>query len=156
MTPDRDYELEEVLETYRRDGSMIREKSRVLVEEWLDKLYPRMIDPDISTSALLEVGKVLIELGDLKPKKDMGPAQVGPNFSISINIPQANGAEPIVITGEALPVESADPEESSETPYCDDLDALPAPEMNWNLPFDINKELITGVAPTEADKPRTP
>lgn len=105
LNKDSDYELSEVLEQFRQDGSLIKGKARVLAEVFLDKLYPRMIDPDISTNTLLDVGKVLIELGDLKPKAQAVTGNVGPNFSISINIPQPDGAPPIVITGHAVDVD---------------------------------------------------
>ena len=134
---DSDYQLDEVLQAYRLDGSMIRGKSRALVEVWLDKLYPRMVDPNISTSGLLEVGKVLIELGDLKPKRDALPANVGPNFSISINIPQANGGEPIVITGHAVDVEEGEYLEDSsglgDAPSFNSFDSFPSLESNSDL-----------------------
>ena len=152
---DRDYELEQVMDVYRRDGSMIREKSRVLVEEWLDRLYPRMVDQDIPTSALLEIGKVLIDLGDLKPKKDIGPVQQGPGFSITINIPQPDGNPPITIEGTAIE-RSEDGYTSPVTSDGDDMDeeddaiaALPERTTHFTAPgFDLDDDLV-GVMQSE-------
>lgn len=107
---DTDYDMDEVLATYRLDGSMLRSKSRVLLEDWIERIYPRLQDQTTPTSTLLDIGKVLIELGDMKPKTNAQPVATGPGFSITINIPQSNGAEPIVIEGVASPVDSAEDE----------------------------------------------
>ena len=144
LTTDSDYELEKVLQSYRIDGSMIRGKSRALVEVWLDRLYPRMVDPNISTSGLLEVGKVLIELGDLKPKRDLLPTQTGPNFSISINIPQANGAAPIVITGHATDVEDADYSEEDSLKDPDSLNTARPSALDYLPSLESNSDLTAG------------
>lgn len=157
-TQNSDYNLEDVLEAKRRDGSLIREKARVLTEDWLDKVYPRMCDPDISTTALMDIGKTLMELGDLKPKKDITPAQTGPGFSITINIPtsQPNGHDPIVIEGVALPVEPDYAAPYSSEPD-DTEDLLPALDgagpVNFNtLDFQFNHDLSSGVTDYEGDE----
>lgn len=100
---DRDYDLREVLDTFRRDGSMIQGKARVLLEEWLEKLYPRMCDPEVSTGTLLDIGKLLMELGDMKPKANAPQVSAGSGFSVVINIPQPDGRPPIVIEGTSTP-----------------------------------------------------
>lgn len=105
--PDRDYNLEEVLAAFRRDGSLIREKARVLTEEGLEYLYRRMVDEDLSTSAFLDVLKYLAEIGDLKPKTSQQLTAPGPGFSITINIP-GQTTPPITIEGEATPVENSE------------------------------------------------
>ena len=75
----------------------------MLVDVWLDKVYGRIMDGDTKTTDLLDAGKALIELGDLKPKQT--PTQTGTGFSITINLPggetatlsqagQADGLEP--------------------------------------------------------------
>lgn len=94
---DRDYKLAEVLETYRKDGSLIREKARVLLEDWFDRIYPRLADPDTPTSTLIDISKILVEVGDMKPKATSTAPQ-GPGFSITINIPQPDGRPPITVT----------------------------------------------------------
>lgn len=138
---DRDYEIQQVLDVYRRDGSMIREKAKVLVEEWLDKVYPRMMDPELPTSALMEIGKTLIELGDLKPKKDLATQNTGPGFSITINIPQSDGKPPITIEGTAQPSYTSDEDDTDET-----QEILPAPPVNFNTPaMDFNMDLMGGM-----------
>jgi len=137
---DRDYKLQEILETYRRDGSLIREKSRVLVETWLDQIYPRLIDPDMPTSGLLDIGKVLIELGDLKPKNSVAQQTSGPGFSITINVPSHTGAPITVIDGTATVAE-----ENNKPPELEDLDELSAmPEhIGIKVPdFDLNDDLM--------------
>lgn len=134
---DRDYKLQEVLETYRRDGSLIREKSRVLVETWLDQIYPRLVDPDMPTSGLIEIGKTLIELGDLKPKNAVQANTSGPGFSIVIQLPHA-GAPITVIDSTAVAVKN--PEEQLEA--SDELSAMPE-HIGIKVPdFDLNDDLM--------------
>lgn len=128
---DRDYDLREVLDTFRRDGSMIQGKARVLLEEWLEKLYPRMCDPEVSTGTLLDIGKLLMELGDMKPKNNV-QAQQGPAFSISISIPQSGGKPPITIEGT-----------STDSAYSSEFDALGEPPARaLDIPVD---RLVEGI-----------
>ena len=135
---DRDYQLTQVLETYRRDGSMIREKSRVLVETWLDQIYPRLMDPDIPTSGLIEIGKTLIELGDLKPKNAVQAYTGGPGFSITINIPSHTGTPITVIDSTAVEVENS--EEQLEA--SDELCGMPE-HIGFKVPdFELNDDLM--------------
>ncbi len=141
---DTDYDLEEVLEAKRLDGSLIRDKSRALIEVGLDKVYPRLVDPDIPTSALMEIMKYLAEIGDMKPKKEAVQAATGPGFSITINIPQAGGAPPITIEGTATPVstEFDDEDDEDEEEPTLALTGEP-PEVNFNtLDFQFNTDLM--------------
>ncbi len=131
--PDSDYNMDEVLNTYRLDGSMLRSKSRVLLEDWIERIYPRMQDDTTPTSTLLDIGKTLIELGDMKPKTNSQPVQQGPGFSITINIPQAEGKPPITIEGTALPVESVEEQEVEaflEDAAEETLNAIPVPDFD--------------------------
>lgn len=131
--PDSDYNMDEVLGTYRLDGSMLRSKSRVLLEDWIERIYPRMQDDTTPTSTLLDIGKTLIELGDMKPKTNAQPVQQGPGFSITINIPQAEGKPPITIEGTALPVESVEEQEVEaflEDAAEETLSAIPVPDFD--------------------------
>jgi len=128
---DRDYDLREVLDTFRRDGSMIQGKARVLLEEWLEKLYPRMCDPEVSTGTLLDIGKLLMELGDMKPKAAAQPTP-GAGFSITISIPQADGKAPITIEGTAQPADSSEFDALGEPPTMAPLQ-LPVIELNREL-----------------------
>ena len=105
---DRDYNPADVLDTYRIDGSMIRTKSRVLVEDLLDKFYMRMQDSTLANGTLIEIAKILIELGDLKPKANAPTGPTAPAMSITINIPNQNGGEPINITASSQPVTPSD------------------------------------------------
>lgn len=145
--PISDYDLNQVLEQKRRDGSLIRDKARMMSEAWLDRVYPRMVDPDIPTSALMEIGKTLIELGDLKPKKDIGPVQSGPGFSITINIPQPGNNPPITLTGTTLDITPDAPVSSEPDDTEDLLPALAGPvPTNFNtLDFQFNHDLSAGV-----------
>lgn len=130
---DSDYNMDEVLGTYRLDGSMLRSKSRVLLEDWIERIYPRMQDDTTPTSTLLDIGKTLIELGDMKPKTNAQPVQQGPGFSITINIPQAEGKPPITIEGTALPVESVEEQEVEaflEDAAEETLSAIPVPDFD--------------------------
>lgn len=131
--PDSDYNMDEVLSTYRLDGSMLRSKSRVLLEDWIERIYPRMQDDTTPTSTLLDIGKTLIELGDMKPKTNAQPVNTGPGFSITINIPQAEGKPPITIEGTALPVESVEEQEVEaflEDAAEETLNAIPVPDFD--------------------------
>ena len=131
--PDSDYNMDEVLNTYRLDGSMLRSKSRVLLEDWIERIYPRMQDDTTPTSTLLDIGKTLIELGDMKPKTNSQPVQQGPGFSITINIPQAEGKQPITIEGTALPVESVEEQEVEallEDAAEEIFNAIPVPDFD--------------------------
>lgn len=144
-TPDTDYNLPDLLGTYRKDGSLIREKARVLVEDWLDRIYPRMQDPETPTSTLLAIGESLIRLGDLAPKQGAQGAPAGAGFSITINIPQQNG-ESITITGRAA-------EEPAAQPMLDITDFNPLPPKPQWIPvpdFNLNAELSGGVVPAMA------
>ena len=124
MTKDTDYSLPEVLDTYRKDGSLIREKARVLAEVWLDRIYPRLADDDTPTPQLLDIGKELFKLGDLLPKVNAPTGPSGPAFSISINIGE-DASKTVTVTSVSedtdlvpttfqvldTPVEEAAPEE---------------------------------------------
>lgn len=131
--PDTDYNMQEVLSTYRLDGSMLRAKSRVLLEDWIERIYPRLQDETTPTSTLLDIGKTLIELGDMKPKTNAQPQNTGPGFSITINIPQSDGKPPITIEGTALPVESVEEQEVEaflEDAAEETLSAIPVPDFD--------------------------
>lgn len=128
---DTDYDLDEVLGTYRLDGSMLRSKSRVLLEDWIERIYPRLQDQTTPTSTLLDIGKVLIELGDMKPKTNAQPVNTGPGFSITINIPQSDGKPPITIEGTAVPTtEVEEVEEFVESIAEENLKAIPIPDFD--------------------------
>jgi hypothetical protein len=107
LTQDRDYELRQVLDAYRKDGSLIREKARVLTEEGLEYIYSRMVQEDLSTAGLLDILKYLAEIGDLKPKQSTTPQNAGAGFSITINIPQGD-KPPITIDAQAVDVPTTD------------------------------------------------
>lgn len=131
--PDSDYNMDEVLNTYRLDGSMLRSKSRVLLEDWIERIYPRMQDDTTPTSTLLDIGKTLIELGDMKPKTSAQSVATGPTMTITINIPQSEGKKPIVIEGVSQVIDSAE----------DEGDAfLPEPPAGISIPdFELNSDL---------------
>jgi hypothetical protein len=115
--PASDYVLEEVLEAMRKDGSLIREKARVLTEDGLERLYRRMCDNDLPHGVLLDIMKYLAEIGDLKPKTLKDPSNAGPGFSITINIPQQN-SEPVTLEGSFTDVDDR------KSIGCDGLDVL--------------------------------
>ena len=85
-----EYDLPATILEAQLDGSMQRRKARMLVDVWLDKVYGRIMDGDTKTTDLLDAGKALIELGDLKPKQT--PQQTGTGFSITINLPGGDTA----------------------------------------------------------------
>lgn len=88
-----EYDLPASVLEAQLDGSLQRRKARMLVDVWLDKVYGRIMDVDTKTTDLLDAGKALIELGDLKPKQ-VQPQQ-GTGFSITINLP---GGETATLT----------------------------------------------------------
>ena len=126
MPKDADYSLPAALDVYRKDGTLLREKARMLAETWVDQIYPRLIDPDTPTPQLLDIGKALFTLGDLNPKNNAPTGPAGPAFSISINIPNAPAqtitisdvSETDTIEGEYQvtlpPVEETPPEDVQE------------------------------------------
>lgn len=129
--PNSDYEMDDVLSTYRLDGSMLRAKSRVLLEDWIERIYPRLQDDTTPTSTLLDIGRTLIELGDMKPKTNAQPQNVGPGFSITINIPQSDGKPPITIEGTATPVEEEEDVQKFLDSNNDDLlNEIPVPDFD--------------------------
>jgi hypothetical protein len=148
-TPDRDYDFDEVMETYRKDGSLLRAKSRIILEErFLPEAYRRLGDEAAPTSAVVEIAKVLVDIGDVKPKQNTPPTQ-GPGFSITINLPGSDNP-PItisspahhVIEGEATPVEDEIPGENP-------AQLLPPEPVNFNTPamdfmFDAPEGLARG------------
>lgn len=136
-----DPEIEAALLEMQRDGTLIREKSRLLVETWLDKIYPRMVSTETSSATLIEIGKVLIELGDLKPKKDLATGPVGPSFSITIQLP--DNPTPITIRSDQVSEEAEYTEVSN--PVAEEL--ATTGEMNFNLPsFPLNSDLYGGTS----------
>jgi len=92
-----EYDLPSSVLEAQLDGSLQRRKARMLVDVWLDKVYGRIMDVDTKTTDLLDAGKALIELGDLKPKQ-VQPQQ-GTGFSITINLP---GGDTATISQEAM------------------------------------------------------
>jgi hypothetical protein len=126
---DTDYDMDEVLGTYRLDGSMLRTKARILLEDWIERIYPRLQDTTTPTSTLLDIGKTLIELGDMKPKTNAQPVATGPGFSITINIPQSNGAEPIVIEGTPVAAEP-EPDDFLDQINTDVAKGIAIPDFN--------------------------
>jgi hypothetical protein len=91
-----EYDLPASVLEAQLDGSLQRRKARMLVDVWLDKVYGRIMDVDTKTTDLLDAGKALIDLGDLKPKQ-VQPQQ-GTGFSITINLP---GGDTATISQEA-------------------------------------------------------
>lgn len=105
-TPDKDYDVDDVMEIWRRDGSLLREKARILLEaEGMPKIFLKLQDSELPHSVFIDLVKVLVELGDMKPKQNtQNVAQTGPQFSISITIPSIGGNPPVVIQGEAIEI----------------------------------------------------
>lgn len=130
---DTDYDLTDILNKYRLDGSMNRMKARVLHEQALDELFTRLKTETTPTNMIIDIARHLAEVGDLRPKTSSQPAQQGPGFSISIVIPQSDGKEPIVIDAKPNEVE---PEDDEETPFdaiehmSDGVMPIPVPDFD--------------------------
>jgi len=127
---DTDYNLEDVLNTYRLDGSMSKAKSRVLHEQVLDVIYERIRDQMTPTNTIVDIAKHLAEVGDLRPKTNAQPVQQGPGFSISIVIPQGDGTQPIVIDAKADPVDAEEEEPELIEQGCDGVMPIPVPDFD--------------------------
>lgn len=129
---DTDYDLEDVLSTYRLDGSMSKAKSRVLHEQVLDIIYERIRDQLTPTNTIVDIAKHLAEVGDLKPKTNAQPQNQGPGFSISIVIPQMDGKEPIVIDAKAEvePFETEEEVDAFLEEAYDGVLAIPVPDFD--------------------------
>jgi hypothetical protein len=129
----RDYDLDDVLTRYRLDGTTVREKARLtLDEQFMPQAWRRMADEHAPTSTIVELAKVLIDLGDMKPKPSTTPTNA-PGFSITINIPQSDGKPPIVIEGETIPT-ADDTQDSDEIPGTNPTALLPPDPVNFNTP----------------------
>jgi hypothetical protein len=129
---DTDYDLEDVLGTYRLDGSMSKAKSRVLHEQVLDIIFERIRDHTTPTNTIVDIAKHLAEVGDLRPKTNAQPVQQGPGFSISIVIPQQDGKEPIIIDAkpDVAPVESEEEEDGVLDQICDGVMPIAVPDFD--------------------------
>ena len=137
----RDYLLQDILDSYSLDEVKIRGKARALLDDRMDEVYKRLSNAELPTSAFMEIMKFLAEIGDMKPKKDLGPVQQGPGFSITINIPQSGGAPPVTIDAVATPVGS-DVDDMDDT-----LAELPLGPTNFNtLDFQFNHDLTGGMS----------
>jgi len=85
----------------------IQGKSCALVEaELLPEFFRGLRDPDTSMGTKIAIGRVLMDLGNLTPKKDATPVQHGSKFSVTINLPGQAVSQ--VMTIEAEPVETID------------------------------------------------
>lgn len=93
------------------------EKARLLAEVNLffaqEELSRRIIDPTISTKALLEVAEHSFKVSGMAAKNAMKEAMAGPGFSITINIPQVGNspAQSMVLESTARTVEDPDVDE---------------------------------------------
>lgn len=117
---DADYELEAELERRRKDGSLIKLKALVLLDESMAHLGRFTVNPELSLAQRIDLNTYLRkEAGIDKPEQ--GPAQVP--FSININLP---GQAPMVFT--ATPIDEL-PEQPAHI-------ALKIPD------FDANRDLI--------------
>jgi hypothetical protein len=98
--------LEHIMAAAEQDPSVVREVARRLGIPVMGKLFQNAMDPETSTSMRLAIGKELWLIGEMYPRKD-APAAVGGHdkFSITINIPQHTGVQPIVINATAEPEE---------------------------------------------------
>jgi hypothetical protein len=137
---DTDYDLEDVLGTYRLDGSMSKAKSRVLHEQVLDVIYERIRDQTTPTNTIVDIAKHLAEVGDLRPKTNVQPQNQGPGFSISIVIPQTNGKEPIIIDAkpDVAPVEDEEEADGVLEQVCEGVMPIAVPDFDLSNIDDLD------------------
>jgi hypothetical protein len=101
---DVDYELEEELTRKRRDGSLIRDKAKMVVEAMLDVLARKGLNPETSDAVRFQILDRMVDLGDLKPKPNAMPTgQGGAAFAVQIILPPGAAApgHPNVLTAQA-------------------------------------------------------
>lgn len=87
MTVDVDYDLDLELTRGRMDGSLIRSKARMLLDEFgmitLANILRELGGP---ASIKLDAIKQLVEIGDMKPKVN-APVATGTALNITFNMP---------------------------------------------------------------------
>lgn len=111
MAKTADYDLLTELDRLAKSGELIGPKARMLVDAiGIETLAIRLRDPDTPTTQIVDILKLLMELGDLKPKNN-APQTQQERFSVKI----VTGSQEQVITVTAG--ESADtPEPINVTP----------------------------------------
>jgi hypothetical protein len=84
---------------FERNGMTFRLKAGLMAEEMMSQMFKQAIANDTSVMQKLSVFNSLVDVAGLKPDKkqeSLGGA-AAPKFSITINIPQAQGPAPITI-----------------------------------------------------------
>lgn len=84
---------------FERNGMTFRLKAGLMAEEMMSQMFKQAIASDTSIMQKLSVFNSLVDVAGLKPDKKAvdANAQAAPKFSITINIPQAQGPAPITI-----------------------------------------------------------
>jgi hypothetical protein len=144
-TPPRELSFDEIVKIHADDPGVLRTQARVVLSEaFLPEAYRRLKDPDVTTTSVVEIAKVLVDLGDMKPKQPTTPTQSGPIASIQIVFPSPAGEPPQVLEATATPADQAGPplEDGSSEPS----GTGEAPPVNFNGPgMDFNIDLGAGV-----------
>jgi len=91
---DIDYVLADEIVRGRKDGSLIRDKARMLYEYFaLTKMADILQDPQQPVSVFMQIADHLAKTGDINPKANVqGMAGGGTGFSIQINMPNGQVA----------------------------------------------------------------
>lgn len=85
------HEAEQVLMRSRLDGSLVKDKARILVDLYVvDRLADEVRDR--KNANWLEHARMLIRLGDMEPKSNQAVQGAGTGFSVNIVIPQGGQA----------------------------------------------------------------
>lgn len=84
---------------FERNGMTFRLKAGLMAEEMMSQMFKQAIANDTSIMQKLSVFNSLVDVAGLKPDKKAVDTnvQAAPKFSITINIPQAQGPAPITI-----------------------------------------------------------
>lgn len=70
----------------QKEGVTFKIKTAMMAEALIEELYKRAKDPEMSTSALLQIVQWLTRVGDLEPKTT-GPQGPQNGFNVVINLP---------------------------------------------------------------------
>lgn len=149
-TTETDYELRDELEVKRKDGSLIRDKCRMLVEDVIiPQAFYALTDPEASHATKLDYARQIIDIADVKPKPNVQPPGAG--FAVNIVIPE-HGAKPTLnvtpATIDGVAIERA-------APHTLEPDPLAAQPAAAPVPFKV-PDFVTGRFPALDDDLRGP
>lgn len=92
-TTETDYDAREEMARRKRDGSLMRDKARMILEELF---FPQAIyaleDPEVSHQTKLDYVKQLVPIADVVPRQNTAPSGAG--FTVNIVLPEPSTLTP--------------------------------------------------------------